>query len=1240
MSKAIKKRLPILIKIAICFQLGFTPYYGYSTGNDDKNSTEQHRDRPQNTEGRALTVPKEMPVEVEESLKAVLQDQSEELIREGEAHPELNIKNKIETLNSAASALEMGTFEEFLNQHPEIKTEAQNIFLFANQTVETIEQYFDHQTRTVVSKVSARVKLSDYDTHPVPVLFNDVQVRYDKHNKELLFEGISTKVIKGKKKDWVVVRHRVPDMEIVDYANDGELLVLVDAKKGLLLVNMFFARGFLSKTPIPFTQVRSPVLSNLRQQAEVDDFKGKVTVELYKDGVLAPDTFPEFVDNLQKAFDGRAFITQGDLMVSYLDSENNKHLVQFLKRTEIAARLKMDYSVLDMMIKMVAPYLMDTEQIKRFAEEKQEMVKRSDTVLAEYTLSSIFARGSIDKLIQAKDSIRYIINEHLADLQNEKNTSNREMAVFKEIKRNLQTTLEQMQEQDLGNIEEEKPKAKKTMDVFTRNKAIRLIAGIQRSIFRPVGSFFSDNKIELITGAILAVPALYLMADRLLYNDEFVFYTGSILPHLLAVGAFLPVTLIVSALYSVDIAKKIHGVLPLNRLQKFIDKWEGTTWKHRMVGFGVKFVGYGMLGFWVRLTRWMGQPHFFTAIQKKLNPLQKISPHSDIGKAMGLTQATRVGVAPKPQWNRNSRAFARHQHLQTVVAEKELRIEFIAWLMATLAALQEGKVKEGAQLGVSEVLVHGIGVFDLKELIKTRQDSVLQMEILWVMKHLQKEIKQLNNINIHKELTNLDMEVLKQYYKTAKEKIHQLRSEPSLTHKLRRATYTSAKAIQATPLRNFGIRNLLTHNMSEVEILSRVPTDFVADRVSVEFLMDHLVVVLMPLIATERADLFLENFTRDMSIYANKALFTGEAHIQDVWLNIVAHFFIVAGQRSLQFANNPSMVKNIAEGQSNIYPSSAKTHYPLPANKMSIFEEIKNLFVYFGMTGKPDKSVGYPDNFSNLGKTLWIEYKTRVKTWQIGAILILSLRYLLTDQSLSEMFFAYLLLNLTAGALNIVWVLLARGAQIGDVAVQNNKRKIERLINTLYRVKRQLYESKEVWQNDYREAVLEIRELYYKKGQENKLLSVVEPVAPELLTYLKNPNQTSAFYSDKAQEVSEELLQLLSTSSPLPTEPNQFARRILVFLLGGILGTAIAVELIVLSFDPNYLNWGAIGALAGLVFSIYTALFWSYEKLFDWKSAKLPRFFRNWKTHFSENIVRARKGLHNTCQRTFNRSSK
>ena len=117
------------------------------------------------------------------------------------------------------------------------------------------------------------------------------------------------------------------------------------------------------------------------------------------------------------------------------------------------------------------------------------------------------------------------------------------------------------------------------------------------------------------------------------------------------------------------------------------------------------------------------------------------------------------------------------------------------------------------------------------------------------------------------------------------------------------------------------------------------------------------------------------------------------------------------------------------------------------------------------------------------------------------------MRLWLSPQTFEEAAFAYLLINLLGGTINAFWMILARSQQMSEAKLNSNKKEMGKLRDKLYRVNQALYESEGVLQTDYKEAVLEMLDLYKNKDQKEQLLRVIESINPTLFTYIKDQQE-------------------------------------------------------------------------------------------------------------------------------------
>ena len=154
-----------------------------------------------------------------------------------------------------SSAIEEGKLEAYLQQNPLIKKEV-DYFLLSDQKVSAIEHHFDTEKRKVVESVSQTMLLNEYNNRPIEVAFKDVQVSYREESKTLVFEGISEGAVR--------LRQYIPDLDIVHYVNDGEILAILDRKKRAFAGGYDFRPLLLRLSPCAFSSNPCACITNFK----------------------------------------------------------------------------------------------------------------------------------------------------------------------------------------------------------------------------------------------------------------------------------------------------------------------------------------------------------------------------------------------------------------------------------------------------------------------------------------------------------------------------------------------------------------------------------------------------------------------------------------------------------------------------------------------------------------------------------------------------------------------------------------------------------------------------------------------------------------------------------------------------------------------------------------------------------------------------------------------------------------
>ena len=1224
-----------------------------------------------------------------------------------------------EEMQPFIEALEEERVLDYLREHPEIR-EKMDLFLIADQRVESISHQLDPKTNTMVESVSSTMELNGKKSRSVHVVSESVQIKYDPSSQELVFEGVVN--------DRVVLRQYIPHMDVVDYVHDNDVLVLLDRKKGLLLVDMTFARTYLGSAPLPVTEVLVPILEHMDATFPIDAIR-KIDIEFVDRTTQLPDTLPEGIRDQYTNFLDRTVFFAGDLLISYTDKEGHKHLVQFLKRSEIAFLINSTYKKMSLMVGGISNNFQSSlEEMKKRAKEKREAreqteqgqenaVLRDGNTLLRYNISALFTKEALHKLTQAGEAIQ-------ARMQQLKALPPRDAIVFEEWKENFNRVMPQISEwresfenlpagrkpgeaenktvnqllhqsrdqaenpamedlfeelidksrvgKDLSDKLQQSSEERKakglvftTEDMFVLKQkpfsveaagALRKLARWTQSAGTAMSkgwSFVKRNNMESFIYVASAVALFAFITKKSSYVDGAAFYSATSLPNIVALLVLLPVLFITVALIT-------RGpYLRLFNKSSELTEWKSMNIPTKVVSTGYKFVSKAIYPFWHYLAKAVGQPHFFPALQKGLNPFRNIIPSSDIGEIAGVKKFTRLGVQ-FPQYNKDSESFHQMRQLQNTAVAKKYRQETLAWLMAVIALTQSKGVDP------VQAVIFGSNILDWKKVVEGYEDINSRIKIMWVMKHLLREIKKLGEIDMRKEIAELEPEMVVRYYKRTQELVADIESQSDRSRRWNwRVRYY--KTMQF--LKN---RTVLGHVSSFQKIMlineavssglrENNPNQYQTQRVTREFVGDHIPVVLVPIMSTDRATLLFEHFEKT-ALNANGPFLSGGPHLQEVGMNTVAHFFIVSAQTGMVFGDKRAVIQKNYDSVNDNYRPSEYYSEPVRGTQQPVKDYLKHAFLDYLF-----KTKGKPGSF---GEITWSRYKARFLSLQMTLFLLTSLRWAVTDSTFTESFMGALFFHLAGWWLfGWPWEIIVGGSNLNKTRLEQNKERLRQLHLRLSRVSDGIVENKESFFKEYETSLKEVLALYgfltpseedleLKKRKEKqkdffrtRLINSVREVNPALGNYLVD------FDAEKEIPVSEDIKQIQDTarklknllleSPPLHTEYSHSADRILSYLFGGVLSTYLAVHwLSVLSFDKDYLNWGNIGLWTlGHFFGMFMIYqIWAEGFYYKWFMGTKPGrglskglgfLKRGWTEHFSNRILNANGAIRRACERGF-----
>ncbi len=1214
-----KKYIKTILYTVISLQLSFMPYYAYPA------SAQNGSDGPSNLESR---------------LKE---------LREADTLDNPETFERRKRILELGSAIEEDKVAEFLQKHPTARKDSDH-FSLGGQRVESIEYHVEPETNEIVQKTAGVVQLNNYDSQLVPVVFKEIRVHYNAQDQELIFSGISEGQVR--------LRQYIPDLDIVDYIHDKEQLIILDRKKGLLVVDMFFAKAYLGLAPVPITRISIPILKKIED-------KGinitSITLEFVNRSVSPPDVImPDKMKQIESNFKNESLFQAGDFMISYVDESEQKHLLQFLKRAEIAGWMKLSYDILDVMTKVVAPQLMQKESLALFTKEIRGLTKKNSTDVLDHILSALFTKNALHKLTQAADGMKQRVE------QLEKPLSERDAFLFREWNESFEKV------KVSGRLPDRSAERKAAGEVLTTNeiadllnnggkldreseadkriraKALRIMANIVSP--RNIGNFINKHKVLTAVvgggglGGFLFPEKYILLVDKLLpiinsfsYIEQLSFYTFTSIPNLVTLLAVLPGVVMLMSLVSVPFIKAMASIAPESisimgkvrhpkgKIQDVLANWKKTNVSQRIVGVGMKFVAYAIYPFWNYLAGMVGQPHFFSAIQKGLNPFKKIHLGSDIGELAGIKKSTRLGTQGiAPHWRSNSLGFKQQRAVQDVAQAKEQRMHSVAWLLASLA------VAGNTQVNPAEILIYGSAI-NLDDLKRVHNDKALRSEMFWVMKHLLKEIKQLDEMDIRKELAELDVTMVLNYYEKAMKLAEEVRAQPEFRKKVRRFLNTD-KILSLR--RAMSLQNITGINRAQHEMLKNVPTDFVTSRIITEFATDHFIVSLLPLLLTNRADVSLEHLVEMALAGSGGSMgWSSSPHINEVVLNLIAHFFISGAQRTMTFTKPTKAIEAIHTAQAEAYIPLEST-IKLKTNSQSATAYFLKQISYLISGGKPD----------NLGGIMWKSYIARFRSMQMTIALFVGLRVLLGAQSASDALAGFLLYHFAAvWVFGWPWDVISGGARLNEHTLAKNRALMEKLQLKLSDVVREIYKEEPLLNKAYEEAVSEMVQLYSSSSALRRFFKErIKTVSPQLYSYMTNINRSKPeaelpvpVSTEEMQKISKALKDILEERSPLPNEKNKTGNIIYTMGFGALLTTYLFVELSIWTFNKEYLTMQNIGMWALINYLGLGALYYIYKKgLTDHvQSAK------RWSNYFYGKVLGVKKSVGSSCRKIFSKKT-
>jgi hypothetical protein len=550
--------------------------------------------------------------------------------------------------------------------------------------------------------------LDDININLPPVGFEaaKLQIEIDRENKTLALKTESTdgelygflsllvpgKLVEAARKHKVLnyiigkkntVRHVFQGLDVVAYARDGELLIILDSSRKIYAIDMGYVSVAAFRNSVPVFPVG--------EVPEGFDLSLPTKITFLTRG-LQP--FP--VENMYQdpkatipVDKGTQVFTAGDAVI-YQEKNGQRNLVGIYDRSVIMSYVLAGTLILTWQAYAVMPsdhngsvedglltllkdpaFAKIAEDLSPDMQEVDPLVLKALSGLPSDTLNKLLIRiKAIHASIQdPKD--KFLIEEWEKSAQ-----SLMAQAAKEKLKKNeasLDTTNLGPQWQQLTRkMVEENQAVKSRFYRVMHSKAMKIVAGLA------VGGAVAAGLTYLLgdNGPAWAVTVsnhLYEALPKVLKvpgHDGYPAYRVTLLKSTLSMSSFVVIAWTIGALTARN---------------------TGWAFRKQIAALGTRSYAFFQLPFFHRLARLAGQPNFLLSLQAGANPFAKIKPESEIGKKLELSEAIRLGLVNPFSKDKSEKIELQNKAL-TQIARQRANAKIVAGLVANMVVSEQFKL--------------------------------------------------------------------------------------------------------------------------------------------------------------------------------------------------------------------------------------------------------------------------------------------------------------------------------------------------------------------------------------------------------------------------------------------------------------------------------------------------------------------------------------------------------------------
>lgn len=257
--------------------------------------------------------------------------------------------------------------------------------------------------------------------------------------------------------DEVIVRQYIPGLENIIKSTqisksvEKEFIVLLDSEGNLFLIDQLASKYIIGKAPVPVVSMSMsvPEFSSYERDKMSIEFIYTSQEEENRESRMTPT-----IDIIPERFSHISRFTNGDLIVTYMDDQGQRHLLEYIERDEIRELQNKAYKRIEIMVALISPAntLTDLNKMKLFERILTESTKEDGRPVLYYDNYATLLEEALHKLVAFyKDgSSPYVsLQERRQQLQQETRRHNFSLEEWRNnlLKGNAHSTADQGQQE-------------------------------------------------------------------------------------------------------------------------------------------------------------------------------------------------------------------------------------------------------------------------------------------------------------------------------------------------------------------------------------------------------------------------------------------------------------------------------------------------------------------------------------------------------------------------------------------------------------------------------------------------------------------------------------------------------------------------------------------------------------------------------------------------------------------------